>query len=210
MPRPKRTEQEIEAMRKRILKATVELLQQQGAEEVSTRKIADRVGVSHALLYSYFENRAAITQALRERFLEKRMAFFAESLRRGETGDALMQVRASLEWFVRLAREQPMLYQLSWRRSSKDPALRVDSHCVAQMLDHLSQLIRLCIERGQCVERDPALAAVMVFGMVNGTLFMYHSVSALGQVEEALLETEVIEAAMTYLTSCAEGCQEAL
>jgi hypothetical protein len=78
------------------------------------------------------------------------------------------------------------------------------------MLDHLSQLIRLCIERGQCVERDPALAAVMVFGMVNGTLFMYHSVSALGQVEEALLETEVIEAAMTYLTSCAEGYQEAL
>jgi hypothetical protein len=50
----------------------------------------------------------------------------------------------------------------------------------------------------------------MVFGMVNGTLVMYHSVSALGQVEEAQLETEVIEAAMTYLTSCAEGCQEAL
>jgi hypothetical protein len=78
------------------------------------------------------------------------------------------------------------------------------------MLDHLSQLIRLCIERGQCVERDPALAAVMVFGMVNGTLVMYHSVSALGQVEVGRVEAEVIEAAMTHLTGYAEGYQEAL
>jgi hypothetical protein len=67
-------------------------------------------------------------------------------------------------------------------------------------LDHLSRLIQLCIERGQCIERDPTLAAVMVFGIVNGTLTMYHSVSALGHVEKARLETEVIEAAMTYLT----------
>jgi AcrR family transcriptional regulator len=200
MPRAKRTEQEIEAMRERILQAALALLQEQGPEGVSTRKIADRIGVSHTLLYSYFESRRAVIQALRERFLEKRMAFFAESLRRGETGDALIQVRASLEWFVELSRKQPMLYQLSWRRSSKDPSLRVDSHSLDQVLDHLSQLIQLCIERGQCVERDPDLAAVMVFGIVNGMLLMYHSVSALGQTEQTQLEMEIIEAAITYLT----------
>jgi hypothetical protein len=41
----------------------------------------------------------------------------------------------------------------------------------------------------------------MVFGIVNGTLTLYHSVSALGRVETAQLETEVIKAAMTYLTT---------
>jgi AcrR family transcriptional regulator len=210
MPRAKKTEQEIEEMRGRILNAAIELLQQEGPEGVSTRKIADRVGVSHTLLYSYFENRAAVLQALRERYLERRMAFFSESLRRGETGDALSQVRASLEWFVRLSIRRPMLYRLSWRSFSKDPALQVDSQSLDQVLDHLSRLIRLCIERGQCVERDPALAAAMVFGIVNGTLLMYHSVSALGQVEKAQLETEVIEAAMTYLTGHTESYQEAL
>jgi hypothetical protein len=40
----------------------------------------------------------------------------------------------------------------------------------------------------------------MVFGIVNGTLMLYHSVSALGQIAQAQLETELIEAAMTYLT----------
>jgi AcrR family transcriptional regulator len=193
----KRTEQEIKEMRERILDATIELVRQEGLEGVSIRKIADRIGVSHMLLYSYFENRAAILQSLRERGFQQMEAFFAESLRRAETGDALVQVRASLGWFIQLAREYPKLYQLAWRSAT---SWGVDSQKMTTSLDHLSRLIQLCIERGQCIERDPALAAVTVFGIVNGTLTMYHSVSALGQAGQAQVETEVIEAALTYLT----------
>jgi AcrR family transcriptional regulator len=193
----RRTEQEIKEMRERILNATIELLRQEGLEGVSIRKIADRIGVSHMLLYSYFENRAAIIQSLRERGFEQMEAFYAESLRRAETGDALVQVRASLGRFIRLAQEYPKLYELAWRSATP---WGVDSQNMTMILERLSRLIQLCIERGQCIERDPGLAAVMVFGIVNGTLMLYHSVSALGHVEKAQLETEVIEAAMTYLT----------
>jgi AcrR family transcriptional regulator len=198
MPRAKRTEQEIKMMRGRILDATLELIQQEGLEGVSIRKIADRIGVSHMLLYSYFENRDAIIHALRERGFEAMEAFFAESLHRAETGgDALVQVRASLGRFIQLSREYPKLYQLAWRSAT---SWGVDSHNMTTMLEHLSRLIQLCIEGGQCIERDPALAAVMVFGIVNGTLMLYHSVSALGQTEQTQLELEIIEAAITYLT----------
>ena len=200
MPRAKRTEQEIETMRRRILDAAVVLLREEGLEGMSIRKIADRVGVSHMLLYSYFDNRAAIIGSLRERCLRQMTALFAESLRRAESGDALVQVRASLEWFVRISRQHPMLYQLTWRRSSEDGSLRVDSRSVDEMLDHLSRLIRLCIERGQCVERDPSLAALTVFSMVNGTLVLRHNLSALAQTDQTQLELEVIKAAITYLT----------
>jgi hypothetical protein len=151
----------------------------------------NRIGVSHMRLYSYSENRAAIIQSLRERGFQQMEAFFAESLRRAETGDALVQVRASLGRFIQLAQEYPKLYQLAWRSAT---SWEVDSQNMTTILEHLSQLIQLCIER------DPGLAAVMVFGIVNGTLMLYHSVSALGQVEKAQLETEVIEAATTYLT----------
>jgi AcrR family transcriptional regulator len=197
MPRAKRTEQEIKMMRERILDATIELVRQEGLEGVSIRKIADRIGVSHMLLYSYFENRAAIIQSLRERGFQQMEAFFAESLRRAESGDALTQVRVSLGRFIRLSHEYPKLYQLAWRSAT---SWRVDSQNMTTSVEHLAQLIQLCIERGQCVERDPALAAAMVFGIVNGTLMLYYSISAFGQIGQAQLEAEVIEAAMTYLT----------
>jgi AcrR family transcriptional regulator len=197
MSRAKRTEQEIKVMRARILDATLELLRQDGLDGVSIRKIADRIGVSHMLLYSYFENRAALIQSLRERGFAEMEAFFAESLHRAETGDALVQLRASLGRFIQLSHEYPKLYLLAWRSAT---SWQVDSENLTAMLDHISRLIELCIERGQCIERDPALAAVMVFGIVNGTLMLYHSISALGQTEQTQLELEIIEAAVTYLT----------
>jgi AcrR family transcriptional regulator len=197
MPRAKRTDQEMQAMRARILDAALALLRQEGPEGVSIRKIADRIGVSHMLLYSYFENRAAIMGSLRERGFKEMEAFCVESLRRAESGDALAQVRALLERFIQISREHPMIYQLAWRR---DLSLRADPQNVTVILEHLSRLIQLCIERGQCTNSDPSLAATVAFSMVNGTLMLYHSLPALGQTDQAELEREVIEAAIAYLT----------
>ena len=75
MPRPRKTEEEIQAMRERILDAAFALLQQEGIEGVSIRKIADRISVSHMSLYHYFENRAAIVKSLRERAYARMEAF---------------------------------------------------------------------------------------------------------------------------------------
>lgn len=197
MPRPKRTEQEIEAMRERILDAALAMLKKEGLEVMSIRKIAERIDVSHMLLYSYFDNRAAIISSLRERGFEQMEAFCAESLRLAEVGDALVQVRGLLERFVQISREHPGLYQLAWRR---DRSLRADPQNMTRILEYLSQLINLCMEHGQCIERNPNLAAVMVFSMINGTLMLYHSVSAIGETDQSELESEMIEAAITYLT----------
>jgi AcrR family transcriptional regulator len=196
MPRVK-TEQEIEAMRGQILDAALVLLQQEGLEGVSIRKIADRIGVSHMLLYSYFENHAEIIRSLIERGFEQMEAFCAESLRRAESGDALAQVRALLEKFIQMSHEHPMIYQTAWRR---DLSMRTDTRIGTTSLEALSRLIQLCIERGQCVERDPRLAAAMAFCIVNGTLLLYHNLPAIGDTVQAGLETEMIETAITYLT----------
>jgi AcrR family transcriptional regulator len=197
MPRAKKTEQEIQAMRQRILDAALKLLRQEGPEGLSIRKIADRIDVSHMLLYSYFENHAAIIQALRERGFEGMRAFCAEALRRAETGDALTQVCELLERFIQVMRDYPNLYELAWRR---DLSLQVDSKNVDTIVQTLARLIQLCIDRGQCMERDPTLAAGMAFGIVNGMLMVYHNTSAFGQTPGEELETEAIGAAITYLT----------
>jgi AcrR family transcriptional regulator len=200
MPRPRKTEEEIQAMREQILDAAFALLQQEGIEGVSIRKIADRIGVSHMSLYHYFENRAAIVKSLRERAYARMEAFCAASLRRAETGDVLAQIRASLERFVRLARDYPKLYQLAWRRSPDSTAWRVDSENLTRILDHHARLIERCIERGQCAARDPDLAAVMAFSIVNGTLVLVHNLAPVDRAPRTELEAEMIEAAITYLT----------
>jgi AcrR family transcriptional regulator len=200
MARPKKTEKEIQAMRERILDAAFTLLQEEGIEGVSIRKIADRIGVSHMSLYTYFENRAAIVKSLRERAYARMEAFCAESLHRAETGDVLAQIRASLERFVQLARDYPKLYQLAWRRSPDSTSWRVDSENLTRILDYHARLIERCIERGQCAARDPDLAAVTAFSIVNGTLVLVHNLAPVDRTPRTELEVEMIEAAITYLT----------
>jgi AcrR family transcriptional regulator len=200
MPRPKKSAAEITAMREQILDAALTLLQEQGIEDLSIRKIADQIGVSHMSLYTYFDNRAAIVQALRERGFQQMEAFCSTSLHRAETGDALEQVRASLAWFIRLSHDHPQLYQLAWRRANNGASFRVDSRNLTKVLEHLTSLIQLGIARGQCVHRDPTVAAVMTFSIINGTLMLYHNIAAMTEVQRDLLEAEMMEAAMTYLT----------
>ena len=200
MPRPKKTDEEIQAMRERILDAAQALLQEKGADGLSIRKIADRVGVSHMTLYTYFENRAAIVKSLRERAYARMEAFCSESLRRAETGDVLTQLRKSLAWFIQISHTHPRLYQLAWRRSSDEASWRVDSQNVNRILAHLSQLVQLGIDRRQCTERDPDMAAVVAFSIVNGALVFYHNLAAVGERPRAALEAEAVEAAIIYLT----------
>lgn len=197
MPRPKKTEKEIQAMRERIVDAALALLQEGDPREVSTRKIADRIGVSHMTLYGYFENRAAIIGALRERGFERMVDLCAEALRRAEEGDALVEVRFLLERFIHLSHKHPVVYQLAWRR---DLSMRTEPRTVTTSLNALARLIQLCVERGQCVDRNPALAAAMVFCMVNGSLLLYRNLPELDQIAESELEREMIEAAIAYLT----------
>ncbi len=187
-------------MRERILDAALTVLQQEGPEGMSIRKIAERVNVSHMSLYSYFDNQAAIIKALRERGFEQMQALCDASLRRAQSGDALTQVRESLNQFIELSHTHPRLYQLAWRRWADDSSFRVNSQNLAKVLKHFSELIQLCVERGQCIEREPTLAAVMAFSIVNGTLILYHNVAPISQTDRAQLETETIEAAITYLT----------
>ena len=67
-------------------------------------------------------------------------------------------------------------------------------------METLARLVQLCIDRGQCIERDPTLAAGMAFAIVNGVLILHHNTEAFGQTARGQLETEAIGAVITYLT----------
>jgi len=207
MARPKQTKEQITAMRERILDAAAELLHEQGPQALSIRAITKRLGISPMALYTYFENRAALFAALSERHRGRMRERHAELLRRAETGDVREAVRESLAFFPQMARERPRIYQFLWVLSvhkgcpaTPHPGCPAAPHQrLEHILQRLSQLVRLGIERGIFAGRDPLLAAATAFSMVNAPLFLYHS----GRLQDAALRDQIVEetlnAAMDYL-----------
>lgn len=198
MPRPKQTEEQIAAMRERILDAALDLLSEQGPEALSIRAIAKQVGVSHMALYTYFENRAALITALIKRQLGRMQMRHTEIIHQAEIGDVCQVLRESLSFYRQMAQTRPRAYQFMWVQpiDAKHPAQH--QHLEGQQ-QYLSRLIELGIERGVLTDRDPDLAAATVLSIVNGPLILYHN----GRLpDEALcdqMEEETLQIAIDYL-----------
>lgn len=217
MPRPRLTEEEITAMRERVLDAAVSILQDEGAGGLSIRAIAERVGVSHMALYSYFENRDELFSALRDHQRKTIQARHADALARAQTGDIAEVTAEVLQDYVVFARKNPHIFRFLWCThmdpgGAHPPHQQHDQHSphgekpegpvrgFRKALEHLTDLIELGIERGVYVKRDPTLTARIVFGMIHGPLMLSLVPGTVDNATLELLETEVVKAAMGYLT----------
>lgn len=214
MPRAKQTPEEIAAMRERILDAVSHILKRDGPEALSIRAIAEVVGVSHMALYGYYENREALLSAFVARQHERQHARREAALRRAEQGDVRAVLREQLEHYGHLAREHPRLYQFLWVHpagaTDPDPLglqreIPAGQVRAAHNVEHIARLVELCIARGECVARDPAIAAATAFSIVHGPLILYHN----GRLPDpdllAAVLPEAVGAAMVYLTNAEFG-----
>jgi AcrR family transcriptional regulator len=201
MPRPRLTEEEIAAMRERILDAAGELLHEEGPDGLSIRAIADRVGVSHMVLYTYFDNRDALYSALRDRHRQRIEAQHEDLLDSARTGDLLPVIHGLLEDYVRFARRNPTMFRFVWAAlyGAPDCVPAVHRSRVRDEIDFLRDLIQIGIDRGILAQRDPATTAIVLTGMVTGSLTMAHQPGLFDEGTLELVEDELVAAGMTYL-----------
>lgn len=108
MPRAKARTPEL---RRRILDAAVQVLQDEGAPAVTTRHVAQRAGTSAPALYELFDDKAGL---VRELFFEghRRLGAALDALR--VTADPVADVRGALEAFRRFATENAGLFDVMY------------------------------------------------------------------------------------------------
>jgi AcrR family transcriptional regulator len=86
MPRPKKTEAEIQAMQQRIVETALELLEEGGIGAISSRGIAEHMGIAHMSLFTYFDNQEAILEAVRREIVQRWQTRQAEFIERADHG----------------------------------------------------------------------------------------------------------------------------
>jgi len=204
MPRPKQTPEQIAAMRERILDAALALVSEQGPQALTIRAIAKQVGVSHMVLYTYFDNRAALVAAFVGRQRERMKARRAEIVRRAETGDVREALRESLASYALMAQERPQIYRFLWVQPI-DASHHTNQHYhLRGQQKHLAHLIQLGIERGIIAGGDPDLAAAAALCIVNAPHILHLSGRLQDETLYTQLETETLKIAMNYLLKTGE------
>lgn len=103
-----------EATRAEILDAAWEMVRAEGLAGLSLRDLARRVGMKAPSLYSYFDSKHAIYDAM---FAQGARDYLEHEARTPTTGDPLSDLRAALHAFVGFCTEDPVRYQLMFQRT---------------------------------------------------------------------------------------------
>lgn len=102
-----------EATKTEIVGVAWELARTEGLAAISLREIARRVGMQAPSLYSYFDSKNAIYDAM---FAEGAREFLNRD-RPAETGKALRDLQAHMRFFVQFCTEDAARYQLLFQRT---------------------------------------------------------------------------------------------
>lgn len=109
-----------------ILAAARELFLEHGVENVSTRQIATRVGISQTALYVYFKNKELMLDSLVEAAFRKLEAALAQIDARFD--DPVDYLRAAIPEYIRFGLGNPDEYRIAFllrdarRHASRSPA----------------------------------------------------------------------------------------
>ncbi|NMB69079.1 MAG: TetR/AcrR family transcriptional regulator [Chloroflexi bacterium] len=201
MSRPKKTIEQRNATRERILAAASELLEKYGSEEISIRAITAGLGISPMGFYSYFTSRAELIDALREQQLRAFDEGASQFLARARQEGAAPVLRETLQLLVDTACGQPQRFLLLYSAAGEPDALVAPPWRLDGIIQFFGQLIEIGMQRGEFAPRDPHMAALTMFSLYTGALLLRVSgrLPDSGQFDALLRETEGL--ALRYLST---------
>ena len=203
-----RQDRERQAVRLAILDAARDLFVAEGYQNVSIRKIADRIEYSPAAIYSYFPSKDDIFFALAEEgfhllFSSERPC--EEGVPDGDgAADPIGRVRAAFWHFYQFSRKHPEYFALMFvdRSVPRITDLRERFSFISSMKERLTALISASAEAGQLpAGTDPhTVFRILSTAMIGAAVVHLSNRFAPGEDADALAR-DTLEATLTGLRS---------
>lgn len=202
MSRPKKTDEQRNTTRERILAAASELLETRGSEEISIRAVTASLGISPMGFYSYFTSRAELIDALSDQQLRAFQEGASQYLARARRDGAAAVLRETLQLLADTACKQPQRFLLLYSAAPGEPdPLAVPPWRLDRIIQFFSQLIEVGVQSGEFTPRDPLVAAQTVFSLYSGVLLLRVSGRLPETVQFDALLREAEGLALRYLSA---------
>ena len=153
----------------RLVDIAEELLDRDGLEELSLRRIARRAGVSHGAPLRHYPSLAALLSEVAARgfrLLSETIDKSAAQLPSGAGPWA--RLAAAGRGYVELAVARPGLFALMFRSEALDPQNAELARASAEAFEQLVRLVRAAQDAGWRAEHDTRLLSGCVWAAVHG------------------------------------------
>ncbi len=186
-------------LRARILAAAEELFVHEGYENVSMRKIAERIEYSPTIIYHHFRSKGELLTVLLEGYQAQLLSVMEEIYGRGD--GPITTLRNGMRAYTDFGLANPSFYRLSFM---SPPEFAADSYLLsgskgAELFLKLRGSAEVCIRQGLFRRMDVDLAAQILWTANHGVTSLLLSNPNFPWVERGALIDQTIECAINGL-----------
>jgi AcrR family transcriptional regulator len=174
-----RKEREKLALRAKILEVAREQFLENGVESVTMRRIADAIEYTPPVLYSHFEDKAALLRTL----CEEDMGLFHAALQRAaRIADPVERIRKMGRHYIDFGLEHPHHYRLLFMTvlpeaelAAREERFRTDPGAAPESYALLHDAVAECIGIGRFAPeyKDPERVAQVLWAAVHGLVSLW-------------------------------------
>ncbi len=158
---------EKDRMKQLILKTALKLFNEEGIENVSLRKIADRIEYSPGTIYSYFKDKGEIIHEIHTEGFEK---LYALQRTLDNISNPIEKLSEMGKLYMKFALENTEYYDLMFIANGVAAKIFEKNEWDAgqRSYDYLRDTVAKCIEQGYIIETDTDSAAFAMWSLVHG------------------------------------------
>lgn len=201
MARPKNSPEKILQMRNKMMDAVIDLLEDVSPEKVSIRMIAEKIGVSHMVFYTYFKDRAEIIKALIEREQRRTNVQFDEMIEKAKSTPIKQVLEEFIIDYSISGHERPKIFRLFWLEESSGGkrSLQKTQH-LETIYQKLAQLLEVGMGQGEFNRKNPLLAAFVVMAIINAPIITHFCGNKPSKITCDQVRNETVQAVQAYLS----------
>ena len=160
-----------EQLRRRILVAARELFAKEGYENVSMRKIADRIDYSPTTIYLYFEDKDELLHSICEETFTKLVQKFADIA--ASTSDPIQQLRRVGHAYIDFGLSHPNHYMVTFMgaghpRTMAEPKFDYQGSMGEKCFLRLRSIVEQCVRQGKIRLVDVDTTSQALWAAVHG------------------------------------------
>jgi len=157
-------------LRQEILDAASELFVKEGFENVSMRRIADRIEYSPTTIYLYFRDKSELLESICRETFQKLIQRLTKIME--QPGDPVERLKRGLWTYIEFGLDNPHHYRATFMMpipEGIDPEKYVQPEAPGiQAFDFLRRCVYDCIAAGKFKSKDAELASQTLWAAVHG------------------------------------------
>jgi AcrR family transcriptional regulator len=181
------------SLRGEILDAARQMFVEEGYEQVSMRRLAERIEYSPTTIYLYFEDKDDLFRAVCEETFGK-LVRRLEKHRQQHRADPVAWLRAGLHEYIEFGLKHPEHYTVTFMRRMKDETVQqFETSAGKDAFDILRQAVAACIAAGRFRDVDAEAAAQVLWMSVHGLVALLVAKKGFPFAPRAVLVEEQLE-----------------